>query len=427
MLKKILAVCLSVVTLLCSTSCSFINKVTEAVNSAKDAINSTVVASRQFSASEYKFPTSIAGFEALPRSEYLGYSHLTDEQKTCYDKMYEAAMLMDRGLFYVGKCSSDDVAVAFHALTYDCPYIIWLSSSYGVSEGDDGTFVSFVDSSTGEYDYTMTPQERDEALDKMYGQINAFIAQNIITTMTDFEIELAVHDWLCDISDYDDDAAASLETDESDDYANAWTAYGLIVEGRAVCAGYAGALQLVLNYLGIPCAALRVRSEGEMHMICITQIEGEWVYIDPTWNDKSACDLEYTHDYFNLNYDEIKATHEIFESWHAVKDSGQKLNSNFNIYLPESTSKEQNYYKVMGLQINSEYEFSRVIVNQFNAQRVKELEFQMTYCQPNTVQIEKLIDNYRLFDKLQDGTRPKIRSIHYAVLNNGAFCIRLNY
>ncbi len=429
LLKRFLALCLSVAILICCASCStsrsVLDKLNDMINSAKDAVNSTPVASRQFTAQEYKFPTSIAGFESLPRSEYFGYSHLTKEQKLCYDKMYEAAMLMDRGLFYVGKCSSDDVAVAFHAMTYDCPYIIWLSSFYGMSETEDGTYVSFVDANGG-YDYTMTPEERDDALDKMYEQINAFVSKNLITSMTDFEIELAAHDWLCERSVYDDAAAASLETGEDEKYVNAWTAYGAIIEGRAVCEGYAHALQLVLNYLGIPCAALRVWSDDEMHMICVVQIDGDWVYIDPTWNDKDACGLEYTHDFFNLNYDEIKVTHQIYDPWQKVKEKGQKLDSNFNIYLPESTSKEHNYYKVMGRQINSQAEFNTVVINQFKAMRVNALEFQLTYCQPTTKTIDKMLDDARFFKRLENNGLGPIGSINYAVLNNGAFCIRLN-
>lgn len=409
--------------MVCAPSCSYISNIVDAFSGVIDN-TSDPADIHEYTAEEYDFPNGTAGFVSRSRTDYLGYKNLNEKQKLAYDNMYRSAMLMDEALFYVGDCTTDDVTVAFHALTYDNPQLIWLPSTYGISESEGGTYVRFVDDENS-YGYIMTPSQRDAALDEMYAEIDAFVAKNLLNTMTDYEIELAVHDWLCQQITYDDAAAESVDTEQDGEYANAWTAYGAIVEDKAVCAGYVGAMQLVLNYLGLNCASLRVMSENEMHVVCIVEIEGDWVYADPTWDDKTACGLEYTHDYFNLTYDEISTTHEIFAEWDDVLADGEKLNSNFNIFIPEATSKDYNYYKLQNLQINSESEFKSVVVREFKSNAVS-LEFQLTYCDPTNKTIDRLIDRLNIIKEIERH-RGRLSSIQYAVLNNGAFCIKLNF
>ncbi len=427
MFKRIVAVAVSLALLFAIPSCDLIGKLRGAIESVI-GVDDSKINRHEYTAEAYEFPTKIGEFVSLDRKEYLCYKNLTTTQKTAYDYMYDSALKMDKALFYVGECTAQDVAVAFHALTYDCPYLIWLPSSYGVSEQKKGTFVSFVDSD-GKYGYSMTPTQRDLNLDMLYNEVNLFITQNLLPDMTDYEIELAVHDWLCNQITYNKEAADSVKTYEEKNYAYAWTPFGSIVKDSAVCAGYARSLQMVLNYVGIECGSLRVKSKGEMHMVCIANIDDKWVYVDPTWNDKEACGLIYTHDYFNLTYEEMKSTHNIFEPWENVLEKGEKLNSNFNIYLPQSDSEELNYYKVQGLQINSESEFKQKIVSEFvkAIQRGEtSLEFQFTYCQSSNELIDQLIDKYDIIKEIGRRTR-KLKSIQYASLNNGAFSMSVKF
>ena len=427
MFKRIMAVVVTVALLFAMSSCDIIGKLRDAVESVI-GVDDSKINYHEYTAEAYEIPTKIGEFTSVDRKEYLCYKNLTEAQKTAYDYMYDSAMKMDKALFYVGECTAQDVAVAFHALTYDCPYLIWLPSSYGVSEQEIGTFVRFSDPD-GKYDYNMSPDQRDSGLDSLYNEVNLFITQNLLSDMTDYEIELAVHDWLCNQITYNKEAADSVKTDEEKNYAYAWTPYGSIVMDSAVCAGYARSLQMVLNYVGIECSTLRVKSKGEMHMVCIANVDDKWVYVDPTWNDKEACGLMYTHDYFNLTYDEIKSTHDIFEPWEEVVEKGEKLNSNFNVYLPQSDSKELNYYKLQGLQINSEAEFKQKIVSEFvkAIQRGEtSLEFQLTYCLSTNELIDQLLDKYDIINEIGRRTR-RLKSIQYASLNNGAFSMSVEF
>ena len=130
-------------------------------------------------------------------------------------------------------------------------------------------------------------------------------------------------------------------------------------------------------------------------MLCVVNLDGDWVYLDPTWNDKEACGLPFTHDYFNLSYDEIVTTHNVFESYDLVVKNGKELDSNFNVFVPKDNVKDNNYYKMNALQINSEAEFKQKVVGGFTnaVQRgLTSLEFQLTYCQPTNEMLDKLID-----------------------------------
>ena len=427
MFKRIMTGVIALALLFAISSCDLIDNIKSAVESVI-GVDDSKINRHEYTAEEYKIPTQIGEFKSVDRTDYICYKNLTDAQKTAYDYMYDSAMKMDKALFYVGECTSQDVAVAFHSLSYDCPYLIWLPSSYGVSEQEDGTFVRFVDPD-GKYSYTMTPQQRDLSLGMLYNEINLFVTQNLISTMTDYEIELAVHDWLCKQITYNKEAADAVKTDSEKYYAYAWTPYGAIIKDSAVCAGYSKAMQMVLNYVGIECGSLRVTSKEEMHMVCIVNIDEKWVYVDPTWNDKEACGLTYTHDYFNLTYEEMKPTHNIFEPWNDVLKKGDRLNSNFNVYLPKSDSEEYNYYKISGLQINSEAEFKQKIVSEFvkAIQRGEtSLEFQFTYCESTNDMIDQLIDKYDVIKEIGRRTR-KLQSVQYASLNNGAFSMSVKF
>lgn len=421
--KRIVAIIAATVMLLCSVSCSIVEDVLYTALETPSNLEDR----HEYTAEAYEFPTQIGEFVSVSKNEYLCYPNLTDAQKTAYDYMYESVIRMDEALFYVGDCTNDDVTVAYHALTYDNPQLIWIPSTYGVSVSTEGAFVRFSDPD-GSYSYTITPEERDEHLDMLYEEVDLFINQNLLPTMTAYEIELAVNDWLCEQIEYNQEAADAVKNKQHQNYRNAWTPYGAIVENSAVCAGYATALQFVLNYVGVQCGSLRVKSEGEMHMVCVVNLGDEWSYVDPTWNDKETCGLAYTHDYFNLTYDEIIKTHIIFDEWHKVLESGEELNSNFNIFLPECDSKEYNYYKQSNLQIGNHSEFKNVVTREFKAaakNNITSLEFQLIYGESTNEEIENLINRYNVIDSLERYCG-NISSVQYASLNNGAFCMKIN-
>lgn len=78
-------------------------------------------------------------------------------------------------------------------------------------------------------------------------------------------------------------------TKDSAAYIN--TAYGALVNGEAICGGYAKAFKAVLDRLEIPCVCIQGYSMAagtssyQPHMWNAVKLDGVWYAVDVTWND----------------------------------------------------------------------------------------------------------------------------------------------
>lgn len=108
-----------------------------------------------------------------------------------------------------------------------------------------------------------------------------------------------------------------------------YTASGALLKKRAVCNGYAEAMELLLLCSGFDSYMAFGNTEEGSHAWNIVNIEGEWYHVDTTWDDPIP-DMgdEPLHMYLNVNDEIIKETH----SW------------NESAY-PECVSMDENYYK----------------------------------------------------------------------------------
>ena len=129
---------------------------------------------------------------------------------------------------------------------------------------------------------------------------------------TDYEKALFVHDLIIENTDYD----FSLLSEDSGGRETAYTVYGCLVEGKAVCSGYAKAYQLILNRLGIPCLYVSGTANGQSHGWNCIQLDGASYFVDPTWDDaqfsQENADVfpnEAQHNYFGLTTEELNKTH----------------------------------------------------------------------------------------------------------------------
>ncbi|CVI68671.1 Transglutaminase-like superfamily protein [Clostridiales bacterium CHKCI001] len=97
-----------------------------------------------------------------------------------------------------------------------------------------------------------------------------------------------MHRYLCELIEYDATAAYAHEP------------YGALIEGRAVCEGYARSLKWLCDREGIPCVlvigdAIDTNGNTGGHMWNYVQMEnGAWYAIDATWDDQ----IEVLDEYF---------------------------------------------------------------------------------------------------------------------------------
>jgi transglutaminase-like putative cysteine protease len=100
----------------------------------------------------------------------------------------------------------------------------------------------------------------------------------------DLAKERALHDALVGAVRYDTAAAANPASNPV-----SFTAYGALVNGSAVCDGYAKAMKLLLDSAGIKSLYVSGTATNDggssPHAWDMAQVSGKWYYLDPTFDD----------------------------------------------------------------------------------------------------------------------------------------------
>lgn len=286
-------------------------------------------------------------------------SLFTQAQRDCYNQLKEEAYLIqekaDEDGMYPGRTfavkgdrmTGEEIRAAVTAFKDDNPSVFWLSNSY-----------RYYYDQTGEGDVTyiqvfsfLPAEECADRLLKLQEKVAECVA-GLKPGMTEYEREQYVHDFVAARCTYDQEA---LEHQE--DWVGWWptfTAYGALVEGKAVCEGYARSVELLLSYADMSSALVRGDSEGQRHMWNVVKVEGNWYHLDPTWND-SRDQKEYF--YFNLSEKQISEDHKLDppasqvpgEKWEEENDDPLL----YNLFLPESVSTGENYFQKEGFRLDS--------------------------------------------------------------------------
>ncbi len=137
--------------------------------------------------------------------------------------------------------------------------------------------------------------------------INSLITDD----MTEYEKELAIHDFIVDTTDYDILAIGATEdTVTSPDNDNP---YGTLVHKQSICSGYTSTFQLMMDMLEIECITVNGTAHRgtEEHAWNMVNLDGEWYFVDATWNDPTAAGQStgrVWHDYFNVTSEHMKDT-----------------------------------------------------------------------------------------------------------------------
>lgn len=116
----------------------------------------------------------------------------------------------------------------------------------------------------------------------------------------------ALHDVLVRGCAYDLETAEA--EDETDGSSAPFTAYGALVDGKAVCAGYARAYVLLCRAAGLD--AIYVADEQMNHGWNAVRLGEKTYFIDCTFDDPVPDRGEYvSHEYFLLDADALAKTH----------------------------------------------------------------------------------------------------------------------
>lgn len=199
----------------------------------------------------------------------------------------------------------------YTAFFYDNPQFFYVNNTYGL-EGYEADSQSYYNKLV--FTYTMDADTRKAAKAQLDKAVET-ILQGAPQTTDQYEIERHLHDKLIAGCTYDTDAAdAGYSTSP-----NAYTAYGALVDGKAVCEGYSRAMQLLLNKAGISNTLITGESvkNNEKHMWNLVSVNGEYYHLDATWNDSGD---RPRHNYFNITTSQLQLSHRIAQGQAGIVD-----------------------------------------------------------------------------------------------------------
>lgn len=257
--------------------------------------------------------------EYLPRYGYSTLQSMGDDTllQVYAQLLWIASNYLTDAYYLIDKAtiSTEEAELVTQAFYADWPEIFWARPVYTMpyegAEVCDG--VGFV---YNEHAFSVAQLEQLESGETLDGK-SALLAQNQ-TKFLDAASELIYGDKYPSGGDYDkelylhDRLLAHVTYDDA--YLNEQNAYTAIVEGKAVCAGYAFAFQYLLmrngieSYYVVGTAGVDKAGKSVGHAWNIAKISGVWYYVDPTWDDS---DDEYApyHAYFNLDTDLLTRDH----------------------------------------------------------------------------------------------------------------------
>ena len=228
-----------------------------------------------------------------------------------------------------GSLSDYQITQAVEAYKNDHPETFWLKGS--------SLFVPYGDTTSVKLDYTVQ-NDKLIAAKKKFNIAVASVLKNL-PSGNDFEREEYINNYIIDNCRYDDAAA-----ENNDVQGNENDAYGALVDGKAVCEGYARAFQLLCNKANIDCVLLSGTADSDNHAWNGVKIGGDWYQIDVTWDDVD--DFIYdSHEYFNLTDSLMYEEHTLSPKYSEIDaESFLNLESWCNFYVPKCTAEKYNYH-----------------------------------------------------------------------------------
>lgn len=252
------------------------------------------------------------------------YNNLNEHQKDLYNKILSGMYEMNKEQIYLTNDPTDiseNINLAYGAVTVDHPEIFWLSGEYQILTLSGEKFYIKVQ-------YSIDTAMRDGQAVTLQNRVDKIMQDT--KEMTPPDKEKYFHDYLCDNVTFTNDGDSTR-----------YTAFGALVNGKAVCEGYAKAMQLLCKTAGINCTLIKGVSNNESHMWNTVEIYDEWYEIDVTWDDLEQDNPIYR--FYNLTTTQMQKTHTRYEEIKGL-GSGVSLNGiKYNLNPPVCTAIEYAY------------------------------------------------------------------------------------
>ncbi len=222
-------------------------------------------------------------------------------------------------------------------------------------------------------DDSISLSEREQAV---YDKAKTVLSEVIKKGMSDYDKEEAIHDYIVKNCIY------KKESEGSKAGSDIYTPYGVLIDGAAVCNGYAETMYLLLNACGIECQVVVGKAENENHAWNIVKIDGVWYQIDTTWDDPVPDQGEYVqYTFFNLTDEAMGETH----TW--ANDRYPKCTDDSNTYFKKHKLLCRDYatfIKKTNKAISKKQEYISLMVPKYN-----EKEYNLSFVMDSHPEIAK--------------------------------------
>lgn len=284
-----------------------------------------------------KSGNSVYAYNQLSKTERSMYKKLVTGIENCKTKIH-----LTKG----NPLSADEIFGVYFAVLADHPEFFHVGNQVGYEFDGNDTYINKINlDSKGNVvpAYNLTTYKNMKAkLDKMVDKLIA-----ATSTMNNFDKVKYFHDYIV------------LNTNYVEGKPNSHNLYGVLIEGEAVCEGYARALQYLCNRVGIESLFITGRSKGQNHGWNLVKLDGEFYHIDATWNDPTGTPADYiTYTYFGLTDKQISVDHHFSNADRSVSHYKK---------LPAAKGSKYNYHKYNKLYYtdssNIEKELTKLILN----------------------------------------------------------------
>lgn len=249
------------------------------------------------------------------------FKQLNEEEQRVYRELLKGIRAREKD-FYLTLSQDDSIDRCYHAVLKDHPEIFWVHNHEKIYK----TTYSDSDYCTFTPGYIYTESEISEIQNAMEAGLQE-VSSLIPADASDYEKVRIVYTYVIDNTQYqasDDDQSIA----------------GVFWKKEAVCAGYAGAVQYLLERIGVPCIYVDGSTQGstEGHAWNIVKLDGEYYYVDATNGDQpdflngNAAQLE---EHKTIIYDYLCPFPEEYE---------KKYIRSEELTVPDCTAKDMNFY-----------------------------------------------------------------------------------
>lgn len=249
------------------------------------------------------------------------FKQLTEEEQRVYRELLKGIRAREKE-FYLTISDDDSIDRSYHAVLKDHPEIFWVHNREKIYKTtySDSDYCVFTPG------YTYTDSEINEiqtAMEQSFQEVRALIPEDA----GDYEKVRIVYTYVIDHTQY--------QTGEDDQ-----SIAGVFWKKSAVCAGYAGAVQYLLERLDIPCIYVDGSTKGstEGHAWDIVKIGQEYYYVDATNGDQPDFlngDAAQLEEHKTIIYDYLCPFPEEYEKTYTPSEE---------LTVPACTAKDLDFY-----------------------------------------------------------------------------------